>query len=98
MTEEKYEDFLAELMEDPEFKKEYEAMQPEFDAIRTKIQSHTDNIGEKSSEFPNKKTKREITFNLKKYIGHGKKLFEDKTAIEEYMKESRNGRIYALDK
>ena len=30
----KYDDFLAEQLQDEEFKKEYENLQPEFDVIR----------------------------------------------------------------
>ncbi len=39
MIGEKFEDFFAELMKDPEFKEEYEAMQPEFDAIQAEIEN-----------------------------------------------------------
>lgn len=33
----KYDDFLTEQLQDEEFKKEYEALQPEFDVIRAML-------------------------------------------------------------
>lgn len=33
----KFDDFLGEQLQDEEFKKEYEAMQPEFDVIRAMV-------------------------------------------------------------
>ena len=33
----KYDDFLTEQLQDKEFKKEYEALQPEFDVIRAML-------------------------------------------------------------
>ena len=37
----KYEDFLAEQLEDEEFRKEYENLQPEFDIIRAMVEART---------------------------------------------------------
>ena len=34
MVEEKFDVFLAELMKNPKFKEEYDALEPKFDAIR----------------------------------------------------------------
>ena len=37
MIEEKFDDFLAELMKNPKFKEEYDALKPEFDAISAEL-------------------------------------------------------------
>ena len=37
----KYEDFLAEQLQDEEFKKEYESLQPEFEIIRAIADART---------------------------------------------------------
>jgi len=37
----KYEDYLSEQLQNDEFKKEYESMQPEFDVIRAIIDART---------------------------------------------------------
>lgn len=37
----KFDDFLAEQLQDEEFKKEYENLQPEFDIIRTIVDART---------------------------------------------------------
>ena len=38
----KFDDFFDEQMKDPEFKKEYNNLQPEFDVIRAIIDARTD--------------------------------------------------------
>ena len=47
----------------------------------------------KSEEFSRSQIKRKTPFDFTQYIGHGKKLFKDTKAIDEYIKESRNDRI-----
>ena len=37
----KYDDFLEEQMQDQKFRKEYDALQPEFDVIRTIVDAGT---------------------------------------------------------
>ena len=37
----KYDDFLAEQLQDEEFRKEYEELQPEFEVIRAMIDART---------------------------------------------------------
>ena len=41
MLEEKFDDFLAELMQNPKFKEEYDALTPEFDAISAEMDAQT---------------------------------------------------------
>lgn len=41
MLEEKFDDFLAELMQNPKFKEEYDALTPEFDAISAEIDAQS---------------------------------------------------------
>lgn len=41
MEERKFDDFLSEQLQDEEFKKEYDDLQPEFDAIRAIVEART---------------------------------------------------------
>ncbi|MBO6303668.1 MAG: hypothetical protein J6M62_01130 [Selenomonadaceae bacterium] len=47
----------------------------------------------KNEEFSSTKVKRTTSFDFTQYIGHGKKLFKNTKAIDEYIKESRNDRL-----
>lgn len=40
----KFDDFLEEQLQEEEFKKEYENMQPEFDVIRAMVEVRTSEI------------------------------------------------------
>ena len=40
MTEEKFDDLVAELMQNPKFREEYDALEPEFNAVRAEMSAH----------------------------------------------------------
>ena len=42
MVEEKFDDLVEELMKNPRFKEEYEALRPEFEAVRSEMDTQTD--------------------------------------------------------